>query len=113
MLWAFVRLVMFDNPSAFVDLDKPHPCDGMPYGETYHNGSRYQVDWRGMYLSKSPSQYVHTMAYRFNAPSWWEQYKLAFGGQPPACVGYGDRCEACEAERRAAKPYYHDCFQDD
>lgn len=106
VLWAFARLVMFNNVEAFIDLKAQHPCYNQPYGETFHNGSQFRVDWSGMYLPMNAPNYVHTASYRFGTPSWWERYKAAFDGAPPECVGFGGLCDACEAERRAADPHY-------
>lgn len=116
VLWAFARLVMFDNVQAFVDNHRneerlPHPCAGQKYGDRAYNGAQMLVDWRGMYLSKSDSYVVHVLSRRFE-PKWWEEYKAAFGGNPPACVGHGGLCPACDAERRESDPDHCYAYDD-
>ncbi len=111
VLWAFARLMLFDNVHAFVNDHRQtkvaHPCAGLRYSKPAYNGTQRRVDWKDMFLSKSPTYFVHVLSHRFE-PKWWQEYRQAFAGSPPACVGLGGLCPACDAEDKARDPeaYY-------
>ena len=113
--WALLRLVLFDNLEVFSWLQhegtiKPrdmepgdevlaHPAFGTEY---FHSGDfGLSVNWHGMKLPTTVSEYVHTLSWRLETPGWWEAYKTLLGSDLIACVPHpvnGRVCRACLAE---------------
>jgi len=115
--WALLRLVLFDNVEIFVQCagqsyngsfkrDKRHTeADDLThpaYGKILYQSDSYTstLDWDGMRLPTSVSEYVHELSWRLETPDWWETYKSLMGeflehrGHP---MSHGI-CRACLAE---------------
>lgn len=106
MYWGIVRLFLFNNVQAFVDIHRDdivatHPGAGIKYGKYGHECMDY-----GMWLPQGTAEYLHLLSWRFDTDWWTEFQQLAekynVQHSHPALGGV---CEACDAERWAAEEF--------